>query len=299
MTILVTGASGFIGRHLCRILLSEPRDVVALCRPGRESATRDAVGMDIATVTDCEDIPILTQSFMTHGVESVIHLAARFDDPRQPNTARHVVGTNVGFATRVAEATALANPGAVFVNAGTIWQHLEDAVYRPASLYAATKQAFEDILVHYEITRRLFPRTIIVPDTYGPEDQRKKIVPLLLGALSSQAALEASSGTGVLDLLHVRDVARGLVHALDQELGAGRWRLTSGHAISVRELHSLMSDLAGSGVPVSWGALPDRPNTVRQLVTVAPRLPEWSPAVNLVSGLGELINSHQGSELDC
>ena len=64
------------------------------------------------------------------------------------------MSSNITFGTQLVEAM-VANGCYQFVNTGTSWQHYENDEYNPVNLYAATKQAFEDILRYYVETSAL------------------------------------------------------------------------------------------------------------------------------------------------
>ena len=61
------------------------------------------------------------------------------------------------------------------VNTGTSWQHYENSDHRPSNLYAATKQAFEEILNFYATAYPLRVCSLHLSDTYGPNDIRPKL----------------------------------------------------------------------------------------------------------------------------
>ncbi len=102
-------------------------------------------------------------------------------------------------------------PGLRFVNTGTVWQHFDAAPYSPVSLYAATKQAFADILVFYGEVAGLSVHTIELMDTYGRDDPRAKLIPFLLRAGAEGTTVEMTDGTQLIDLVHVDD-AVGALH---------------------------------------------------------------------------------------
>lgn len=287
MTILLTGASGYIGSRCARAFVDQGRQVVAVSRPGRERATRERVGRRIEVIEDPGTTSDLASMLEARDVSATVHLAARFDTPvRDPEA---LIAANVVFATRVAEAVSRAAPGSVFVNAATIWQHYGPDHAEPLSLYAATKSAFEAILALYASTEELDVRTLVIPDTYGPSDPRTKIVTLLVGAVQSGETLQATSGRGVVDLVHVDDVAMAIGHAIEPALGAGRWAVTSGRALTVRELADVIADVSGHDVPVQWGALPDRPRQFLEAPSSEPPLPGWTPTISLSDGIAELL----------
>jgi nucleoside-diphosphate-sugar epimerase len=282
-TVAVTGATGFVGSHVVAGLRASGLETVRILR--RNAADAD-VGLAHPDVVDPGEPELLAEALSRHGVQVVIHLATRFVAHHEPGDVASLVESNIGFATRVAEAASLAGCPR-FVNTSTAWQHLGGAPYAPVSLYAATKQAFEDILRHYSDNTPMKVVTLVLFDTYGPGDRRRKLVPMLLAAEASRERLRMSSGLQMIDLVHVDDVVRAISRAA-ADGPSGRWVVSSGTPIRVRELIDIFIQSRDSSLQVELGALPDRPNEMREPWSVGPTLPGWSPTVPLAAGLAGL-----------
>ena len=194
---------------------------------------------------------------------------------------------------RVAEAAAQV-PRRVFVNAGTAWQHVDGEPYRPKGLYAATKQAFEDVLRYYADADQLHVVTLNLYDSYGPDDPRGKLVSALVNAARSGKHLDMTSGRQLIDLVHVDDVVRAFSHAFSLARGmpfceARAFAVSSGQAVSLRELVGIVEAIVGHPLDVTWGAREDRANEMLTPWYAGDPLPGWSPRIKLVDGLGALL----------
>ena len=215
--------------------------------------------------------------------DAVIHLATHFLSMHEPDDIPALVRSNVEWGTVVAEAATVA--GARLVNVGTAWQHFEGAAYDPVSLYAATKQALEVIIEYYETVRGLDAVTVTLFDTYGPGDQRPKLVPLLLGAAQTGVPIEMSDGEQLIDLTYVDDVATGLAHIATMANPPRDPVLRSEHPVSIRGLVSAFGSATGQQAPVMWGARPARSREMRSDWTYGRRPEGWQPTVGLEDGL--------------
>jgi nucleoside-diphosphate-sugar epimerase len=288
---LVTGATGFVGSHLTRALVARGDDVHALARA---SARRERLADLTDGVTFHEDPGGVLDDVVTAArPDATFHLATHFVAEHAPDDVASMVAANVAFPTRLADALARVAPGARFVNAGTAWQHVGGARYRPKNLYAATKQAFEDVLAAYAVRGELQCVTLDLYDTYGPDDPRGKLVDVLVRALRTGEPLAVGSGRPLLDLVHVRDAVAAFCVAAEQPLGpeATVYAVSSGAPVTVRELVDVLADVAGKPVPVQWGARPDRAGDMVTYWDTGLPLPGWAPAVDLRTGLAELLNS--------
>lgn len=286
--VLLTGAGGFVGSHLVRHLQGRGVEVAALAHAAgagpRPAAPHHAYDGTLDSAR---------RSLAAVRPQVVVHLASVFVAEHRPEQLDALVDGNIRFGLHLLEAMRLEGVGR-FVHAGTSWQHFGGAAYEPVNLYAATKQAFEDLVAHYVSACGFAALTLELFDTYGPDDRRGKIVSLLIQALREGRTLELSPGDQCLDLTHVDDVCAGFEAAALRLLQPGRagherFGLGSGQAVSLRELARLLEDLGGRALDVRWGARPYRAREVMQPPRYLPPLPDWHARVPLRRGLEALL----------
>ena len=174
------------------------------------------------------------------------------------------------------------------MNTGTVWQHYDAAPYSPVSLYAATKQAFTDVLRFYQEVQGLDVVTLELTDTYGPDDPRIKLLPVLLRAARAGTPVELTDGTQLIDLLHVRDAAQALLATAHGETGA-TYGASGGETLTLREVVARFEATTGLTVDARWGARASRPREMLRPWMISPPPPGWSPAVSLEDGLREML----------
>ena len=148
-TVMITGVTGFIGGALARSLLRDGVAVHALVRPG---ADRSLLPAGVCAQVHPGSSVELARLLSTVAPDAIIHLASLFLAEHEPGQVDELIASNVLFGTQLLEAMALSGVTR-FVNTGTSWQHWATPGYRPVNLYAATKQAFEDILAYYRVAR--------------------------------------------------------------------------------------------------------------------------------------------------
>jgi nucleoside-diphosphate-sugar epimerase len=299
---LVTGATGFIGSHVARALLDSGAEVHLVVRPGAHLERVPDLGARVVVHTDDGTIEGMQAVVGAAAPEVTFHLATNFVAEHQAGDVAGFVQDNVGFPARLADAVAstaaASGAGAVFVNVGTCWQHVEGARYRPKSLYAATKQAFEDVLVFYADRGLLRTATVNVFDSYGPLDHRAKLLGALVRALQTGDTLQMSSGVQLIDLVHVDDIVRALFVAATRLLagddlvgeGPGYFAVSSGAPVTLRGLVDEIGRVAGRPVLVEWGARPDRAGDMVEHWDAGPPVPGWAPAIPLSDGLAQLLD---------
>lgn len=285
LRLLVSGATGFAGRHLARYLIAAGATLGCIVRPDSDLSTLPREAAALRHDGGTEQLHAIVRDFAP---DCIVHLASHFVAEHQPPDVVPLVGANLLFATQLADAAAAAGVPR-FVNTGTAWQHYEDAPYNPVCLYAATKQAFDDILRYYREAVGLRVVTLELSDTYGPGDPRRKLVPLLVDLARQGRALAMSPGEQRISLVFISDVVAAFVRAigLTAELRPGeerRYAVTADEAPSLRALVALVEREAGRRLDIEWGG---RPYRRREMMAPPPgqRLPGWKPAVDLQSGI--------------
>ncbi len=251
MDTLVTGGTGFVGANLVRELLADGRTVRVLARPGGDRRALEGCPVEIAE-GDLLDPGAVRQA--VRGVREVYHVAADYRlwarDPSE------LFRANVDGTRHVLEAAAVAGAGKVVytstVGALGIPKDGGPGDERtPVSLadmvgpYKASKFLAEEVAREY--AARGLPLVIVNPSApVGPWDVKptptgQMIVDFLKGKMV------ASLDTG-LNLVHVRDVARG--HILAAERGRFGERYVLGHQnVSLLEIFRLLSRLTGVPAP--------------------------------------------------
>lgn len=294
---LVTGASGFLGGNLARTLADADVPVALVLRP---STTRSLAGLD-----DHPSVTVHEHDGTAAGLRAIVqrvepqacfHLASLFLASHCPGDVDALVESNIRFGAQLVESLTLDATDCVLVDTGTSWQHFASGdAYRPVNLYAATKQAFQDLLAFYCDARGLRAITLQLFDTYGPGDARPKLLALLARHARSGEPLKMSSGEQLLDLVHVDDVTAAFLRAAELLQAPGRdaghvaYGVSSGAALSLRELVDLVGGVLGVPSPVELGALPYRDREVMVPWSPPQQLPGWSPQVPLREGLAEFL----------
>lgn len=291
--VLVTGANGFIGRHLCSHLAASGEDVHAVVRAASTRVANHHRDVTIHTLTDSSaDYPAVSDAVQP---AVVFHLATLFVASHEPAGIARMVEANVTFGTTVADAAA--RGGARLVHATSAWQHYAGAEYSPVSLYAATKQALCDIVRYFTEAEGLTADEVCLFDTYGPGDDRRKLIWLLLQHASSGEPLPMSSGRQLVDLTHVEDVVAALVHvATGPPLGA-RLVARSADPLSIRALAALVEQVTGRTIDTRWDERPARPREMEKDWEVSGAETSWRPQIDLAVGVAALWEERMGQRV--
>lgn len=219
----------------------------------------------------------------------VFHLASLFLAQHKSEDIEPLIRSNILFGTQLLEAM-VTNGTYKMVNTGTSWQHYNNEDYNPVCLYAATKQAFEDILKFYVEASKLKVITLKLFDTYGPDDPRPKLFSLLRKVAQEQTELAMSPGEQLIDLVYIDDVVEGYLLAakrlIDNKVSKmEEYAISSGNPISLKELVAVYGQTIGKPLPIKWGGRPYRTREVMAPWDKSKKLPGWKPVVGLIAGI--------------
>jgi CDP-paratose synthetase len=193
------------------------------------------------------------------GATGIIHLASHFTAEHQDSDVIPLLESNILFGTKLLDASVKAGIK-WFLNTGTFWQHYNGCTYDPVNLYAATKQAFEDIGRYYANAHGLRFCTLKLCDTYGPNDTRNKIFTIWRKIAKSGEIIDMSPGDQLIDIVHVDQVVDSyirIIKALDcgviNHENCESYYVTSGRKITLRELALEYERQNRVTLNINWG----------------------------------------------
>lgn len=301
MKVLVTGANGFVGRHLIDALLAQGHEVVAAWRPGtdlperwrRESPTLlQTVPLELGSDGSIEDA-------LRTGPDSIIHLAAISYSRDAAKDPRQTWDINVGGTERLLSAAARDSPAMTVLVASSAEVYgggeprplVETDTTRPTSVYGASKLGAEAAAAHAAAAWGL--RVIVVrpfPAT-GP-GQTNRLIPNWLAALRNGEREIEGDGQIVRDYLDVRDAAAAYLALLAGGRLGETYNIASGRGVRFDQLFSSLSAAVGTRAKL---VLPSRPRQeASHLVGNSHKLQRhtgWKPTIALDRTLADLIDA--------
>jgi GDP-4-dehydro-6-deoxy-D-mannose reductase len=312
--VLVTGADGFVGRHLVRHLLESGDEVAAACRPGgppvdwrREAPEGRSVEVRPLELGDGATIAAM----LDWHPEAIVHLAAvaSVREAREdPGAAWEV---NAAGTARLAAAAGerreagTADPVFLLVSTGEVYgegpprPRVETDPLLPLSPYAASKVGAE--VAALEAGRRTGLKVVVArpfPHT-GPGQSVQYVVPAfvarLRGARTSGAPTAPTGNlTPVRDLLDVRDVVRAYRALLVRGTAGEAYNVSRGDGVSLADVFGRLAAMIGTRAVPETSASLVRRGDILHLVgdsTKLRRATDWAPAITLEQTLQELVDA--------
>lgn len=299
--VLVTGATGFIGSNLVKRLAKQEIQVFVLIREYSNLDSLKSVKEKVRFVTYDGSIESVCKAIDQSKPSCVFHLASLFLAAHQHKDVTPLVESNILFGTQLLEAMTSFSIKNV-INVSTSWTHYNLADYDPVCLYAATKKAFEDVLLYYVHAKNLSSITLELFDTYGPNDPRKKLF-YWLNSLNENDSLKMSPGEQFIDLVYIDDVINGFIQAkkLLCALPEGeikKYVISSKNPVRLKDLVDLYMVITGKRIVVDWGGLSYREREIMTSWNRGESLPGWSPGVSLSEGIRKTFSQTDPIEIE-
>jgi UDP-glucose 4-epimerase len=291
--VLVTGASGFVGRHLVRALLGAGAEVGAMARRHVETATQSFAG-------DLRDAGFVGDTIGSWQPKVIFHLAATRLRSLDPANMRDAIDANVGGILNVLSASVdLPDlPSVVALGSGEEYgsaptPYEESLRELPISAYSVSKLSATHLCQMLAHTRGL-PVCILRPSVvYGPEQPTDMFVPALVRALLRRERFPMTAGAQTRDFVFVGDLVEAILLAGSAPaLGGEVINIGSGRAISIAALADRLETMTGYKGHTDRGAVAYREvelMTYAMNITKAERLLGWRPATTLDDGLAQTI----------
>lgn len=309
MRILITGAAGFLGSHLCERLLTEGHQVV---------------GMDNFITGNPANLAHLAEregfSFIRHDVSNFIFVPGKVDavlhfaSPASPNPLSPLGYVNLPIQTMKAGALGTHNTlgvaraqRACFLLASTseiygdplehpqteeYWGHVDPI--GPRSVYDEAKRFAEALTMAYHRAHGIDTRIIRIFNTYGPRmhlDDGRVVPNFLQQALRGEPLTIYGDGSQTRSFCYVDDLIEGIVRLLYSE-EHNPVNIGNPQETTIREFAEVINRMTGNQAGVIYkpeGRIGNDPQRRRPDITRAQRILGWEPKVDLEEGLQKTI----------
>ena len=285
-TILLTGATGYLGGYLGRKLLADGYSVIALYLNHNENFVYDDKYEDKVTKIYLSDMKI-DEIFKCCGIDGIIHTSTLYG--RSGEDISDIIKANVIFPVELIK-NAISNRVKFFINTDTI-------LNKYVSEYALTKSCVTDWMKMYSDDIKMID--IKLDHFYGPNDKNTKFIAMILEKLiKNEEKIDLTEGNQTRDFIYIDDVIEVYCVILEniEKMSLGQvstFEVGTNKKVSIRYVVQKLKELTNSNTSLNFGAIPYRKNEVLdyEVNTTALRLLGWKPKVDIDTGLRKIVQS--------
>ncbi len=303
-TVFITGGAGFIGLHVVRLLLEKDYQVRIFDNMSRGDRER------IDELVKTGNVELVEQDVRyggavhaaMKGCESVIHLAAVSINKSQADPFEsidiNVVGNNNVFAAAADHGVrriVFASSASVYGDPKKLPMH-EDDELSPLTPYCIAKRAGEDLLGFYQRSKGLNWVALRFFNVYGPGQKPTAYYTSVINHFvkrlkTGQAPVIDGKGEQSMDFIHVHDIARSVVAALESEQGNVPVNIGTGIDTSVASLAEILIKAVGVDVEPQFNPREVLVSRRAADITRAKEVLGWEPTITVGDGMTDLIKS--------
>lgn len=298
MRALVTGGAGFIGSHLCEVLVKNGLEVIAVdnLSVGRQSNLDSLVGEPRFSfkALDITDRALLDE--VMEGIDWVFHLAGRADIVPSIEEPELYFNSNVTGTLQVIESARSAGVKKLVYAASSssygipdVYPTPETAPIRPQYPYALTKSMGEELVLHWCKVYNISALSLRMFNVYGPRARTNGTYGAVFGVFLAQKMkgmpyTVVGDGNQTRDFTYVTDVVDAFITAAASTLSGVAMNVGSGGHYSVNRLVQLL------GGPVEY--IPRRPGepdcTFADVSLIQEKL-DWQAKVTFEEGVTRML----------
>lgn len=289
MRILITGGTGFIGRNVLKSLENNHK---VWCTRRKRSDVNKIGSTNCQWLSIDEGIDKLYQKVKEIEPQLVIHIAGLFLGEHNSENISDMIYSNVDFPAILFDAAYEAGCRQ-FINTGTCWQNYNGEKYNPVNLYAATKEAAENILLYYVKAKKCKAITLKIFDSYGPNDERRKILNIV-SKIDENMELDMSGGEQKMYLCYIEDIVdaygQAIITLQDMEEGYAVYSVRAKEPDSLKKIINTYLKVSGKNIKINWGKRDYRSREIMDPTGWGNLLPNWQPKYSLEQGMFKYIN---------
>ncbi len=245
--ILLTGSTGFIGSELLKNLSKNYKIYVTL----RKKTKKNFIHKNIIKIY-FSSFQNLNDKIEKLKINTVIHCATHYVKKHDFKDIKKLSDSNILFGNIILEN--LEKMGVkTFINFSTVWENFNGKKDNYYNLYSAYKSSFKNIINFY---KKKFSKTkfinLVISDTFGENDKRKKIINLLKINYKKRVITKLISKNLYMNLLNVIDINNAIRLILKKNYKSGTYLLKNESDFKVSDIIDGINKHSNKKIKIKW-----------------------------------------------
>jgi len=261
-TILLTGATGFLGSHLLKtLLIKTDNDVIILKRSFSNTwRIKDVIVSKRVKTFDIDKNPIANIDFKN--IDTIIHCATEYG--RSDNSCFSVLESNLMFPIKLLE-LAVKNNVKTFINTDSYFNK-ENMSYSYLLNYSLSKKSLNLWLKYF--SKKIQVINMILEHMYGEFDNKDKFAEKMIQeiAILGSKEIALTYGDQKRDFIYIDDVCRAYLAAIsygrNHKFRIKQFDIGTGISSSIKYFVTTIKELSDSNTKLNFGALPYREDEI-------------------------------------
>lgn len=279
-TLLLTGTTGFIGYNFLLFALSNNFTVIDILRSKNKDNKKIKKLKNIYS-NNYKNIFFDSRKSLSKKLENInvdyfINFATLYNNNHRHDQISDFIESNVTFPTLIYDI--IHDRTKKIINFGSMMQHSKNRNLVSKNLYAATKNAFEMISNYYStINKKTKFYNIKFYESFGYNDNRKKIIPTLINNYKKNMTTKILSKKLSLNIIHTDDIINSIMILINNNIKSGNYCIRNTVDIKISDLISNLNQNLNKKIKVKYGNKSINSNNH----TILKILPKWKPIKNL------------------
>ena len=278
--ILLTGSTGFIGSELLKNLSSYNKVYVTVRKKIKiNSNNKNIIKIHFNSYKN------LSHKFKKLKIDTVIHCATHYVKNHKFEDMKKFSESNILFGNIILENLKIMRVKK-FVNFSTVWENFDGKKDNYYNLYSAYKAGFGKIISFYKKRNRDIKfLNLVISDTFGLGDKRKKIVNLLKTNYKKNLITKIVSKNLYINLLNVKDIVNAIELILKKNYKSDTYILKNKNDFKIYDIIKEIDKYSQKKLIVKW--LSDK--RIKEKTYQFKTLKRWKPKNSSIKNIVEII----------
>ena len=275
--ILITGSTGFVGSNIIKLLLKENVYIYDILRDKNKKNKK------ILELNKNKNyLPIFYKKFdelkkklKKVKIDTVINCATYYTKENDIENIENLIKTNITFCSIILEI--LKSKIKKFINFGSMMEYSQGNNFSPENFYAVTKYSFQKIEEFYKLRNNIKFYDLKLYETYGDNDERKKIIPTIIKNYSQNKITKIISKNLKMNFVHIESLIQVIHMIIFTKIKEGEYCIKNNKFIKIKKLINSLNQKLKKKIKIKYLSSKKINNSTKKFKI----FPNWNDKKNL------------------